>query len=331
MSQNTFAFVGNFKLPNAAINTTIVMVAFLSAVLNLIDAAPASPGITQGNMTDLLLPDIQLRIVLGLAPGAQLPERFLVPPSPELYAGTASAATVSIYNQKVTTIMFCRNFLSATKLELLEACGETIRAMMWDPIHGHSRLTPRDILTFMYANFGVVTEADVVSLRQRINIPITSEDLVAAGRTNQKTLFAQLDSLGQPVNQADQLAALDAVTSHLPRLNSAALFYKNATPFMQRTADGQAQFMLANYSHQTAPIASFANATVTGTNPVGNGIPVIPGPKPVKLRKPHENAAHGNASFPRFCFLHRWCQHWGNVCNTAEMKADPIKQAMMRP
>lgn len=338
MSQNSFAFVGNYKLPTLATNATIVMVAFLSTVLNLIDAAPASPGITPGNLADLLLPDVQRRIYYGIAPNAQLEAAFAIPNFPELYAGNAAAATIGIYNQTVATIMFCRNFLSASKIELLEACGETIRAMMWDPIHGHSRLTPRDILTFLYTNFGTVTEADISSLRQRISTLITSDDLVAAGRTNQKTGFAQMDSLGQPVNQADQIAALDAAIAHLPRSVAAAMFYKNNNNFMQRTADAQAAYIHNNYSHQVVPIASFANATIAGTNPggngpptnpVGNGSPVLPGP--VKLKRPHDNAVHGNATFPRFCFKHRWCQHWGTACRHPEMAADPTKQAMVRP
>ena len=174
------------------------------------------------------------------AADSNVPEnRPTFPVKPSDVSGSAGAGT--IHNHKDASIRF-REFtlaMASLKSAILVACGPVIQRELAVEKDGLEKHTIKTVLEYLEAAYGTPTAADICLKQAEVASPFTN---VATFRSD-SALFLhkvrELDRMGFPLNELQQLQALTTATAHLPDISTIIMRYKvkNHLAASQRTVE----------------------------------------------------------------------------------------------
>ena len=145
---------------------------------------------------------------------------------------------------------------------MLNAVGPTIRAALFDPIHGgHASISIIDILDYLELNYGNLSSHDIFSLDAILNV-YNAEISVPANFVKWENVYATYTSHNIHVASATRLAHFStAVNSNLVLKDRLSAFFMFHPLAEQHTYDALKTFMLASDRNMKAITPAAAGFT----------------------------------------------------------------------
>lgn len=282
------------------------------AVLDLLEATTSTPH----GLLSHAMPEAAYILLTGDAAAPVPPVDPGPPPNNATVAQTAA--------NKYANELFDRHqrALKLCKTQILASLNAEALDLLTEPTHGTRRRTILDIMTMLEAQYGQLMATDLAQQKNILLIPFQPPKPIRDYIRKHREVHRICEAAGQPLSQADTVAALRLGVRNVPYLATAVQHFVTAHPTVQAqtfpllaTLLGQAE---DNGEPQpTTGSAGYAGASVTEP-PVAltmsNVQDMIAAAVTAALQTRPKTTAGRPKGTPLYCWSHGPCAHASQDC-----------------